>query len=223
MADGEQMQAGMYAGVVFCMPVMQPWGAGDGWLHHEPWATPPWEVYCDGFSGVMCEQGAVGAEMPEGRAAPRPLGKRRPRREAAARPIACAGGEPAEPPEPMPVRHTFIHFDAGGGRVPGGPAEPADAEPAAGSTGRSASAPPLLLRRTFCLRDPGKDEAHRLGHCKPCAYFLYKEDGCRLGDECSFCHMCSEGEVKRRKKDKHRVMKVQARCTRSGRQCRPER
>jgi len=213
-ADGEQMQTGMYAGVVFCMPVMQPWGVGDGWLHQEPWATPPWEAYCDGFSSAMCEHGAADAETPESRAAPQPPRRCRPRKEAAARPVACAGGEP------MPVRHTFIHFDTSDGK---GTAEPADAEPAAGSAGRSVSAPPLLLRRAFYLRDPRKDEAHRSGHCKPCAYFLYKEDGCRLGDECSFCHLCAEGEVKRRKKDKHRVMKMQARCIRRGRQCRRER
>mmetsp|Transcript_126886 Transcript_126886/g.344488 ORF Transcript_126886/g.344488 Transcript_126886/m.344488 type:complete len:257 (+) Transcript_126886:127-897(+) len=217
--DGDQMQAGLYGGIIFCMPVIQSWGVDDGWLHQEPLATP-WEAYCDGFPCAVCEDAAAGAGMPEAHTAPQPPRRCRARSAAAPPPLAPAGGEPEEPVEPMPVRRTFIHFDTSDGR---GPVEPADAEPAASSAIRSASAPPLLLRRTFCLRDPRKEEAHRTGDCKPCAYFLYKEDGCRLGDECSFCHLCVDGEVKRRKKEKHRVMKMQTRCARRGRQCRPER
>eukprot|EP00931_Biecheleriopsis_adriatica_P059531 TRINITY_DN3562_c0_g1_i1.p1 TRINITY_DN3562_c0_g1~~TRINITY_DN3562_c0_g1_i1.p1 ORF type:complete len:179 (+),score=29.00 TRINITY_DN3562_c0_g1_i1:76-612(+) len=42
---------------------------------------------------------------------------------------------------------------------------------------------------------------HENGTCKPCSYFLAKADGCRLGDQCSFCHLCSLDEVKAYKRD----------------------
>lgn len=38
--------------------------------------------------------------------------------------------------------------------------------------------------------------AHQSGNCKPCSYFYFKEDGCRNGDNCDFCHFCSPQAVK---------------------------
>eukprot|EP00403_Amphidinium_massartii_P016928 CAMPEP_0178410634 /NCGR_PEP_ID=MMETSP0689_2-20121128/21084_1 /TAXON_ID=160604 /ORGANISM="Amphidinium massartii, Strain CS-259" /LENGTH=361 /DNA_ID=CAMNT_0020031823 /DNA_START=97 /DNA_END=1182 /DNA_ORIENTATION=+ len=49
---------------------------------------------------------------------------------------------------------------------------------------------------------------HALGVCKPCAFFHRK--GCEKGPQCTFCHLCDEDEVKKRKrekKDKMREMK----------------
>lgn len=40
---------------------------------------------------------------------------------------------------------------------------------------------------------------HALGTCKPCA-FVFK-DGCNNGVECQFCHLCCEGEKRRRKRE----------------------
>eukprot|EP00933_Yihiella_yeosuensis_P038684 TRINITY_DN32612_c0_g1_i2.p1 TRINITY_DN32612_c0_g1~~TRINITY_DN32612_c0_g1_i2.p1 ORF type:complete len:229 (+),score=49.59 TRINITY_DN32612_c0_g1_i2:159-845(+) len=40
---------------------------------------------------------------------------------------------------------------------------------------------------------------HEDGNCKPCA-FLFK-DGCQSGHDCQFCHLCEEGEKRRRKKE----------------------
>lgn len=51
-------------------------------------------------------------------------------------------------------------------------------------------------------------QAHALGQCIPCAYFWYKKDGCRLGEECKFCHLCQKGEIKKRKK--HRIQHLKA-------------
>lgn len=45
-------------------------------------------------------------------------------------------------------------------------------------------------------------QTHKNGQCTPCNYFWYKVDGCRQGSECSFCHLCPKGEIKKRKKDK---------------------
>jgi len=50
--------------------------------------------------------------------------------------------------------------------------------------------------------NPVSLQTHKNGQCTPCNYFWYKVDGCRQGSECSFCHLCPKGEIKKRKKDK---------------------
>eukprot|EP00931_Biecheleriopsis_adriatica_P080388 TRINITY_DN5374_c0_g1_i11.p1 TRINITY_DN5374_c0_g1~~TRINITY_DN5374_c0_g1_i11.p1 ORF type:complete len:264 (+),score=62.26 TRINITY_DN5374_c0_g1_i11:779-1570(+) len=40
---------------------------------------------------------------------------------------------------------------------------------------------------------------HDSGMCKPCSFF-WTAQGCHLGKDCSHCHRCPQGEVKRRKK-----------------------
>eukprot|EP00930_Biecheleria_cincta_P067009 TRINITY_DN5336_c0_g4_i1.p1 TRINITY_DN5336_c0_g4~~TRINITY_DN5336_c0_g4_i1.p1 ORF type:complete len:196 (+),score=42.15 TRINITY_DN5336_c0_g4_i1:186-773(+) len=52
---------------------------------------------------------------------------------------------------------------------------------------------------------------HERGECKPCAYFHNKEDGCRHGEDCKFCHLCSQGALKQRKKLKLQGMKAERR------------
>lgn len=44
--------------------------------------------------------------------------------------------------------------------------------------------------------------SHHLGTCRPCAFFL-KEEGCKGGAACRWCHLCPAGEKKRRKKERH--------------------
>jgi len=51
-------------------------------------------------------------------------------------------------------------------------------------------------------------QAHALGQCTPCAYFWYKGDGCRKGEECEMCHLCPKGEIKRRKKERVQQLKA---------------
>jgi len=50
---------------------------------------------------------------------------------------------------------------------------------------------------------------HMAGECTPCAYFWYKKDGCRQGSDCTFCHLCPKGEIKKRKKHKIRTLKAE--------------
>eukprot|EP00931_Biecheleriopsis_adriatica_P079353 TRINITY_DN52754_c0_g1_i1.p1 TRINITY_DN52754_c0_g1~~TRINITY_DN52754_c0_g1_i1.p1 ORF type:complete len:248 (-),score=53.97 TRINITY_DN52754_c0_g1_i1:44-787(-) len=52
-------------------------------------------------------------------------------------------------------------------------------------------------------------ERHLQKICRPCAYFWKKEDSCRLGESCSFCHLCDEPEFKARKKEKIRDLRRQ--------------
>lgn len=49
---------------------------------------------------------------------------------------------------------------------------------------------------------------HNLGTCKPCAFLWKDEKGCQNGTNCKFCHMCTPGEVKRRKKTKLAMRKM---------------
>jgi hypothetical protein len=51
-----------------------------------------------------------------------------------------------------------------------------------------------------------KEMRHRLGTCTPCNFHAFKKDGCRLGDACPFCHLCTASEAKARKK----IMKQEA-------------
>eukprot|EP00930_Biecheleria_cincta_P001460 TRINITY_DN1025_c0_g1_i1.p1 TRINITY_DN1025_c0_g1~~TRINITY_DN1025_c0_g1_i1.p1 ORF type:complete len:399 (-),score=86.32 TRINITY_DN1025_c0_g1_i1:143-1273(-) len=42
---------------------------------------------------------------------------------------------------------------------------------------------------------------HGTGECKPCAWF-WKPGGCQNGKECLHCHLCPDGELRRKKKEK---------------------
>jgi len=48
---------------------------------------------------------------------------------------------------------------------------------------------------------------HGVGMCQPCAWF-WKPTGCQRGTECTFCHLCPEGELKARKASKHTMMRM---------------
>jgi hypothetical protein len=50
-------------------------------------------------------------------------------------------------------------------------------------------------------------QLHGSGMCQPCAWF-WKPDGCKAGPECDYCHLCPEGELKARKKQKHTLMRL---------------
>lgn len=44
-------------------------------------------------------------------------------------------------------------------------------------------------------------DLHNLGQCSPCAW-NWRPAGCVNGSHCSFCHMCEEGEIKQRRKNR---------------------
>jgi len=47
---------------------------------------------------------------------------------------------------------------------------------------------------------------HHFGACRPCTWF-WKPEGCRNGQACRHCHLCTFGEIKARRKTK-RVVKM---------------
>merc|ERR1719387_865178 len=62
----------------------------------------------------------------------------------------------------------------------------------------------------WAYTSPKMEEMHFRGECKPCAYF-FKNDSCRWGPQCEFCHLCPKGELKARKKEKVRMLRAQQR------------
>jgi hypothetical protein len=55
--------------------------------------------------------------------------------------------------------------------------------------------------------EPSRGSAdHGTGNCKPCAWYHHAE-GCRHAFDCEFCHMCPVGEIKKRKKEKQKLIK----------------
>jgi hypothetical protein len=52
-------------------------------------------------------------------------------------------------------------------------------------------------------------QQHSFGQCKPCAWF-WRPQGCKNGDDCGYCHLCPEGALKARKKNKIAAMRMGA-------------
>merc|ERR1719424_1966661 len=48
---------------------------------------------------------------------------------------------------------------------------------------------------------------HGTGECTPCAWF-WKEESCFNAKDCRYCHICPEGELKKRKKQKVAKMRL---------------
>jgi len=95
--------------------------------------------------------------------------------------------------EPVPVKHTFVHFD--------------DDHP---KLKKSDSAPDIMCKVPFQrIRNPEMEELHFRGECRPCAYFFHKADGCRQGSECTFCHLCPPEAVKAKRKERAKAAKAE--------------
>lgn len=101
-----------------------------------------------------------------------------------------------------PVKNTFVHFNKEqlvdcSGALLGGETR---------QLSRSSSAPSIVLTSPF--KHFTMTEMHDRGHCNPCAYLYTKRDGCRLGAECKFCHLCPADELKNRKKQRTKESKA---------------
>lgn len=98
------------------------------------------------------------------------------------------------------IKDTFAHMDV---------EVDADGTPSFGLPPKSVSQPDMSRdREAWRSQDlPSVGAAfHSSGQCKPCAWF-WKADGCKWGAECGHCHLCPEGELRRRKKERQSEMK----------------
>ncbi|CAJ1398626.1 unnamed protein product [Effrenium voratum] len=63
-------------------------------------------------------------------------------------------------------------------------------------------------------------ENHLRGTCRPCRFFHLTKSGCRAGDECPFCHVCSWEEAKaaraKQKSSRRSLERKKGRETRTG-------
>lgn len=109
-----------------------------------------------------------------------------------------------------PVKHTFIHFDTSSSIDDDDMVSDKCLE-------RSASAPGLLMENpVFCLVptrpaekvSPDQERSHFEGKCTPCAYYYRKQDSCRLGGDCKFCHLCPPEAMKKFKKQKMQEIRL---------------
>lgn len=107
----------------------------------------------------------------------------------------------------MPIKNTFIHFDTKTTDL----VDDADLLTVAGMM---KSAPPAMLQRSFHTNAkwPEMEARHLAGNCRPCAYF-YKDETCRWGGQCAFCHLCPKGEIKVRKKEKVKALRAKDRAS----------
>eukprot|EP00931_Biecheleriopsis_adriatica_P046084 TRINITY_DN26442_c0_g4_i1.p1 TRINITY_DN26442_c0_g4~~TRINITY_DN26442_c0_g4_i1.p1 ORF type:complete len:163 (-),score=19.40 TRINITY_DN26442_c0_g4_i1:37-525(-) len=125
---------------------------------------------------------------------------------------AAAAAELGFSPFPcIPTMHGFIHFPTSHDVIVESQMRrcescPPDVALFAGAFQVSAMSP---HQEPSHVATTSKQQAHDEGTCRPCAYFLSKEDGCRHGADCHFCHLCPPDELKRRKKEKHKRMKAE--------------
>eukprot|EP00929_Paragymnodinium_shiwhaense_P109894 TRINITY_DN76497_c0_g1_i1.p1 TRINITY_DN76497_c0_g1~~TRINITY_DN76497_c0_g1_i1.p1 ORF type:complete len:181 (+),score=19.04 TRINITY_DN76497_c0_g1_i1:84-626(+) len=100
----------------------------------------------------------------------------------------------------LPLKNTFVHFDETDGT--GSPT----ALPPRGQV----SCPAIVQRHAFRTKTSilleehlqRKLTLHLQKECRPCAYFAFKSDGCRQGDSCEYCHLCTRSEIRRWKRAK---------------------
>lgn len=69
--------------------------------------------------------------------------------------------------------------------------------------------PRLTLNLSKEIRPSVGSTLHREGRCTACAWF-WKPQGCGNGQDCSYCHLCPPGEIRRRRKLKNAALRAQA-------------
>jgi len=99
----------------------------------------------------------------------------------------------------LPLKNTFVHFDVLDDVF-------SDSSPMM-PLRQEKTCPDLVQKSLFRTKSAEKREEkqmkldlHKLGECRPCAYYAFKKDGCRLGDDCEFCHLCDRAEIRRWKR-----------------------
>eukprot|EP00929_Paragymnodinium_shiwhaense_P012920 TRINITY_DN1207_c0_g1_i1.p1 TRINITY_DN1207_c0_g1~~TRINITY_DN1207_c0_g1_i1.p1 ORF type:complete len:133 (-),score=28.70 TRINITY_DN1207_c0_g1_i1:323-721(-) len=103
----------------------------------------------------------------------------------------------------LQLKNTFIHFDS----------SDSDVSPVISRSEKTC--PDLVESNVFrtksALRQQeaeSKFELHVRGDCRPCAYYAFKKDGCRLGNDCEFCHLCDRAETRRWKRARAKCLKA---------------
>jgi len=92
------------------------------------------------------------------------------------------------------VVKTFIHFQDEPPKMRRSVSLPADLDSAArGDSDVNVSEDNEAIRQTV-------RQLHEENRCRPCLFFAFKEDQCRAGEACVFCHDCTREEILSRRK-----------------------
>jgi hypothetical protein len=75
-----------------------------------------------------------------------------------------------------------------------------DSTPTSRDSNQAASEPELMSQSDLELHKARKEADHMNGVCVPCSFHTSRADGCRHGDACPFCHLCTCQEARLRKK-----------------------
>ncbi|CAJ1422738.1 unnamed protein product [Effrenium voratum] len=110
----------------------------------------------------------------------------------------------AQAPAPVPAPSSPVPAEQ---PVDAGPVSDAALQHAAGrQLFNEAMDPSTFEGHTPNLASKGS-ALHGTGRCSPCAWF-WKARGCNSGFDCTYCHMCPEGELKSRKKAKVQAIRM---------------
>eukprot|EP00929_Paragymnodinium_shiwhaense_P031074 TRINITY_DN1749_c0_g1_i2.p2 TRINITY_DN1749_c0_g1~~TRINITY_DN1749_c0_g1_i2.p2 ORF type:complete len:134 (-),score=36.72 TRINITY_DN1749_c0_g1_i2:422-823(-) len=105
----------------------------------------------------------------------------------------------------LPLKNTFIHFDGSEEDEEESPTVQRSEKTCPDILQESLFRTKSLLKREEAER---KIEMHLSGECRPCAYFAFKRDGCRMGEDCEFCHLCDRAETRRWKRARAKCLKT---------------
>jgi len=110
----------------------------------------------------------------------------------------------------IPIKNTFISFPNWTPPPTGAARVVRSCPPGAMDKENEAGNLPQAPQQPFTpLKAEAEESAGSGSHphdCKPCAWFHHAR-GCQRGENCEFCHLCPPGEIKRRKKDKYRLLR----------------
>jgi len=76
--------------------------------------------------------------------------------------------------------------------------------PQSGAEGQQQQQPAVMVNGQYPSTG---SQLHGTGKCSPCAWF-WKKSGCQNANNCAYCHMCPEGELKNRKKAKVQAIRM---------------
>jgi len=110
----------------------------------------------------------------------------------------------------IPVKNTFIEFPNMTTPPYGTARVIRSCPPGAGKENEAGNLPNTSKLPFTPLKGEAEEDDEVSGEhpdcCKPCAWFHHAR-GCQRGANCEFCHLCPPGEIKRRKKDKYRLLR----------------
>eukprot|EP00929_Paragymnodinium_shiwhaense_P015961 TRINITY_DN12405_c0_g1_i4.p1 TRINITY_DN12405_c0_g1~~TRINITY_DN12405_c0_g1_i4.p1 ORF type:complete len:136 (-),score=5.69 TRINITY_DN12405_c0_g1_i4:365-772(-) len=107
--------------------------------------------------------------------------------------LLCTDARGLHPPDPSEVALAWLRARAMRGQSD---RWPSGSQSVSGSSDSSQSASSSSNREVGVNRGANfsaydaQIDLHDRGLCQPCAYYARKNDGCRLGAECEFCHLC---------------------------------